>query len=299
MRAPQSTVPPLFRSDPEENFNLWVQNCFPGASLTREDAIRQWLARPTEARNQYAHNYRSECAESDVSERTWAAAPEVRNGARSQETSSRNLNGSLEWNSRLNAGTEKDRFLDRSAFRTRNSSKFPLRIARYSLLALLIVILVWGIPTSKSALPADASTAATRPSKAQLIAASVPVPPTHEAIEADPILPTGSITIENLSVGCEDTQPCIEISTRGKGALPRLSTLSDPDRVVMDFQDAVVSSDLRRKEVGRGVVKAVRIGVGGSQPPHARIVVDLTEKCDYELHTLTNGIVMKVYRKGQ
>ena len=91
---------------------------------------------------------------------------------------------------------------------------------------------------------------------------------------------------------------CIEISTRGKGALPRLSTLSDPDRVVMDFQDAVFSSDVHRIEVGRGAVKAVRIGEDAMQPPHARVVIDLTEKCDYELHTLANRVVLKVYRKA-
>jgi hypothetical protein len=65
----------------------------------------------------------------------------------------------------------------------------------------------------------------------------------------------------------------------------------------MDFQDAVFSSDVHRIEVGRGAVKAVRIGKDAAQPPRARVVIDLTEKCDYELHTLTNGVVLKVYRK--
>ncbi len=74
--------------------------------------------------------------------------------------------------------------------------------------------------------------------------------------------------------------------------------MSDPDRVVMDFQDAVLSFNVHRITVGRGAVKAVRIVENGAQSPRTRVVIDLTEKCDYELHTLTNGVVLTVYRKA-
>jgi hypothetical protein len=60
MRAPQPDVPPLFRSDPEENFSLWMQNCFPDASLAREDAIREWLTKPLEACVQRNNNHPAE-----------------------------------------------------------------------------------------------------------------------------------------------------------------------------------------------------------------------------------------------
>ena len=61
-------MPPLFRSDPEESFNLWMQSRFPGASLSREDAIRQWLATPQEARVQRVRDHRAESAKSNGSE---------------------------------------------------------------------------------------------------------------------------------------------------------------------------------------------------------------------------------------
>jgi hypothetical protein len=285
-------VPPLFRSDPEDNFSLWMQSCFPDASLEREDAIRQWLARPLEARVQRDHSHRAESAKQML-----AGTPqEARDGARSNETGTRNPKGWSGWNSQLIDGSEEDAFVDRFAFWTRNRSKLLLKFAKYSVLALLIVKVLWAIPTSKVASRADASIVATQPSKAEpAAAAAVPVPQRHEAIGTGSDFATGPITIENLSIGCEDTQPCIEISTRGKGALPRLSTLSDPDRVVLDFQDAVFPSDVHRISVGRGGVKAVRIGEDAAR---TRVVIDLTEKCDYELHTLTNRVVLKVYCKA-
>jgi hypothetical protein len=62
----------------------------------------------------------------------------------------------------------------------------------------------------------------------------------------------------------------------------------------MDFPDAVMSSDIQGIEVGRGVVKDVRIAQHAAQPSYTRLVIDLTEKCDYELRTVTNGVVLMV-----
>jgi hypothetical protein len=62
----------------------------------------------------------------------------------------------------------------------------------------------------------------------------------------------------------------------------------------MDFPDAVMSSDIQGIEVGRGAVKDVRIAQHAAQPSYTRLVIDLTEKCDYELRTVTNGVVLKV-----
>lgn len=295
----QPDVPPLFRSDPEENLNVWMRNCFPDASLAREDAIRQWLASPLEARVQRGHSHRAESAKSKRSEMPGAAQQEASDGAPSNETGTRNQKGWSRWNSRLIDGSKEDPFVDRFAFWMRDNSKLLLKFAKYSVLALLIAKVLWAIPTSKVASKADASIAATQPSKAQPpAAASVPVPQRHGGIGTGVDFATGPITIEDLSVGCQDTQPCIEISTRGKGVLPKLSTLSDPDRVVMDFQRAVFSSRVHRIAVGRGGVKAVRIGKDAAQPPSARVVIDLTDKCDYELYMLTNRVVLKVYRKA-
>jgi len=64
------------------------------------------------------------------------------------------------------------------------------------------------------------------------------------------------------------------------------------------FRDTVLSFKVHRITVGRGGVKAVRVAENGAQPPRTRVVIDLTEKCDYELHNLTHGVVLTVYCKA-
>jgi hypothetical protein len=144
----------------------------------------------------------------------------------------------------------------------------------------------------------DGPISATQPSKAKPNAvAGVSVPQGHEVITTGSKFAAGPMTIEKLSVGCEVAQPCIEISTRGKVTLPKLSTLGDPDRVVMDFQDTVFPSDVHRIVVGRGSVKTVRSAEGTTQPRHTRVAIDLTEPCGYQLQAQPNRLVLKIYPK--
>jgi AMIN domain len=288
-------VPPLFRSDPEKNVRLWMQNCSLDGSLAREDAIREWLGRPLEARIQSVTNNRVESSESNASEMPGPVPQEVSDGANSDEKDLRNPKDWLGSNSQLIDGSKKkDPFVERVAFRTEHHSKLPLRLAKYSVFGLLIVTALWAIPARKVASRTDDPIAATQPSRAKPTAAvGVPVP--HEAITTRSEFATGPMTIERLSVGCEDPQPCIEFSTRGKATLPELSTLGDPDRVVMDFQDTVFPSDVHRIAVGRGSVKAVRSAESATLSPHTRVVIDLTERCGYELQALPNRLVLKVY----
>src|SRR6266550_3637444 len=118
MREPLPDVPPLFRSDPEDNFRLWKQNCSLDASLTREDAIREWLARPLEARIQGVHNNRVESSKSNAPEMPAAAPQEARDGAHSDETGPRNSKGWFGSNSQLIDGSKKeDTFVERFALR--------------------------------------------------------------------------------------------------------------------------------------------------------------------------------------
>ena len=299
MRDLRLDVPPLFRSDPDDNFRLWMQTCSLGASLTREDAIREWLARPLEARIQGVHNNRVESSESNASEMPGAAPQEARNGAHSNQTGTRDRKGWLGSSAELIDASKEEPFVDRFALRTKNHSKFPLKFVQYSVLGLLIVTVLWANPVRKVASRADTSIAVTQPNKAEPTAtAGISVPQEHEAITTGSDIATGLISIEKISVACEDTQPCIEISTHGKGALPKISILSDPDRVVMDFQHTVLPSDVHRIAVGRGSVKAVRSAEDAAQPPNTRVVIDLTEPCDYELQALANRLVLKVYPKA-
>ncbi len=299
MREPEPHMPPLFHPDPEENFSLWMQNCFPDASLVREHPIRQWLASPLETRVQRNRDYRAESVKSHGSEIPVAAPPKTRDGAHSNETSTGNPKPQLGWNSRMTGGSKEEPSVGGFGVWIGNNSTLRLKFGRYLVLALLLIAVFWATPMRKETSLANASIAGTQTNKTELTPdARRLVPRRQQVVETPTDFATRPVTIENLTVGCEDTQPCIEISTRGNGALPKLSTLSDPDRVVMDFQDAVLSFNVHRITVGRGAVKAVRIVENGAQSPRTRVVIDLTEKCDYELHTLTNGVVLTVYRKA-
>lgn len=296
-REPLPDVPPLFRSDREENFRLWMKNCSLDASLAREDVIREWLARPVEARLQGVHNSDGESSESDASKIPAAATQEPRDSARSNEKSPRNPRNWLGSKSQPIDGSKKeDPVVECFALRRQRHSKLPLKFSAYSVLGLLIVTALSAIPMREVASRADAPISAAESSKAEpASAADLSVPQEHEATTTGSGFTTGPTTIEKLSIGCEDAQPCIEISTRGKTAFPKLSRLNDPDRVVMDFHDTVFPSDVRRLAVGRGCVKAVRSSEGATQSPRTRVVIDLVEPCDFELQALTSRLVLKVY----
>lgn len=291
LRQAQTDVPPLFCSDPEKNFSLWIQNCFPDAVLAREDAIRQWLTSPLEARVQKGNNDHADSVKSNGSQSPPAVSQQAENSLGSSRTGTPDLTGETRWNSKLLAPTDKGRFLDHSASTRRNL--FILLLAVCSVGALLIVLVLRASPAGKGISQANKPIEANEPSNAgPAQTSSVPVPQVDKAIEAESA--PGPFTIQNISVGCQDTQPCIHIRTRGKASLPRLSTLTNPDRVVMDFPGAVLSSDIQGIEVGLGAVKDVRIAQHAAQPSYTRLVIDLREKCDYELSTGTNGVVLKV-----
>jgi hypothetical protein len=295
IRQAQPDVPPLFCSDREKNFSLWVQNCFPDAVLAREDAIRQWLTSPLETRVQKGHNCHADSVKSNGSQTRAGPSEQARNSPGLGKIGTPNLTGEMGGNSKLLAPHDEERFLAHFALTGRNFS--ILLLAFCSLGALLVVLALRATPSGTGTSQANNSIEAHKPTNAgRAKASSVPVPQADDAIEADSA--SGPFTIQNVSVGCEDTQPCVQIRTRGKASLPSLSTLTNPDRVVMDFPDAMLSSDIQGTKMGRGVVKDVRTAQHTAQPSHTRVVIDLTEKCDYELRTVTNGVVLKVSLKA-
>lgn len=182
-------MPPLFRSDPEENFNLWMQNCFPDASLAREDAIREWL-KPLEACVQRNNNHPAEITAFNGPEMP-AAAPKAAgagDGGHSNETGSRKPNGWLRWNPHLPDSSEDDPLADRFALWLRNHSRALLRCTQFAFVALLILSFLRRMPMNKVASPANASIAATQLSKAEP-AATASVLPNRQRSGQSLILP--------------------------------------------------------------------------------------------------------------
>jgi AMIN domain len=292
-------IPPptssLFSSDPEENVRLWMQQYFPGVLLSREEAIRQWLARPPEFRVQIFPESPANGDTPDNSNTPAAVTQEAINSDRSNRAASENPKRYAERAPQLILGGTDGPLSNRS----RKLPKLLFRIAAYSILAFLIIKLLWAIPMTHMFPHADASIPATPSHKVESGAVtSAPVPQSHDEAANRSEVATQPSRIESVSIGCKDTQPCVVITMLGKENVPKLSALNGPDRLVIDFQDSAYSSDIHLIAVNRGAVKAVRIGGGtAAQSPSTRIVVDLAAKCDYELNTLTNKFIVNIYPK--
>ena len=79
---------------------------------------------------------------------------------------------------------------------------------------------------------------------------------------------------------------------------PRLSTLDNPARIVVDLPNTVVATSRGLISVDGDGVKDVRLGMDGQALLH-RVVVDLTKACRHELVAGSdNTLVLKLYTKS-
>jgi len=271
-----------------------MDNCFPDISISREDAIRQWLAKPAEFR---AHSFdgNAENGKAGNSEISVAAPQEAKYGTLPIRASAGDVNTQSGWNP-LTYGSPKRPHSDAP----RNRSKLTLTFARYAVLALVISYLLWATPTNTLPSLAELSTATARSSGAKFeTAVSAPAQQGHESVETASGYSKPPSSIESVSIGCKHAEPCIQISTRGSGIVPRLSTLTDPNRLVIDFEGASHSSTLQPVTVEHSAIKTVRIGENlADQPPGTRVVIDLATKCSYELQAIADLFVLKVHPEG-
>lgn len=72
----------------------------------------------------------------------------------------------------------------------------------------------------------------------------------------------------------------VEASER---VVPQTQVLTGPDRLVVDFPNAVPGVGLRSQSVFRGQVKDLRVGLFQSKPPITRIVLDLKSAQSYQV----------------
>ena len=80
--------------------------------------------------------------------------------------------------------------------------------------------------------------------------------------------------------------------------VPQTQVLTGPDRLVIDFPNAVPSQDLRSQSVDRGEVKDVRVGLFQSKPPVTRIVLDLKSAQSYQVFPNGRTVMIKVMGGG-
>jgi AMIN domain len=80
--------------------------------------------------------------------------------------------------------------------------------------------------------------------------------------------------------------------------VPQTQVLTGPDRLVIDFPNAVPGRQLRSQSVDRGEVKDLRIGLFQGKPPVTRIVLDLKSAQSYQVFPSGRTVIIKVMGGG-
>ena len=91
----------------------------------------------------------------------------------------------------------------------------------------------------------------------------------------------------------------VEIEIEGSDRLvPQAQVLTHPDRLVVDFANAVPGAQLRNQTLNRGEVKSVRAGLFTSKPPVTRIVFDLNGPQEYQVFPSGRTVIIKLGSSG-
>lgn len=97
------------------------------------------------------------------------------------------------------------------------------------------------------------------------------------------------------SVKVLGSKDAVEIEVEASARIvPQTRVLTGPDRLVVDFPNAVPSNQLRSQSVDRGEVKDLRIGLFQSKPPITRVVLDLKTAQSYQIFPSGHTVIIKV-----
>src|SRR3984957_3151510 len=111
-------------------------------------------------------------------------------------------------------------------------------------------------------------------------------PPNHSA-------PTHSSSVRHVRI--LDSKTAVEIEVEGSDRLlPQTQVLTGPDRLVVDFPNAVPGNAVRNQVVNRGEVKSVRVGLFQSSPPVTRVVLDLKTAQSFQVFPYGHTVIIKV-----
>ena len=111
-----------------------------------------------------------------------------------------------------------------------------------------------------------------------------------------PLSPTATAQnaqIRHVSVVKSGGTVEIQIET-SKRVVPLTEVVTDPDRLIIDFADAIPGPELRAVPVNQGEVKVVRVGRVTSNPPVTRVVVDLKSAQPFRLFPSSKSVVVKI-----
>jgi hypothetical protein len=101
------------------------------------------------------------------------------------------------------------------------------------------------------------------------------------------------------SVKVLGSKDAVEIEVEASERIvPQTQILSGPDRLVVDFPNAVPGNEVRSQSVDRGEVKDVRVGLFQKKPPVTRVVLDLTSAQSYQIFPNGRTVIIKVSGGG-
>ena len=87
----------------------------------------------------------------------------------------------------------------------------------------------------------------------------------------------------------------LEIEIEGSESLvPQAQILSDPDRLVVDFANAIPGAELRNQTLNGDEIKSVRVGLFSSKPPVTRVVLDLNGPQAYQIFPSGRTVIIKI-----
>jgi antitoxin (DNA-binding transcriptional repressor) of toxin-antitoxin stability system len=85
----------------------------------------------------------------------------------------------------------------------------------------------------------------------------------------------------------------IEVESSDR-VVPQTQVVTGPDRLVIDFPNALPGSELRSQSVNQGEVKDVRIGLFQAKPPVTRLVFDLKTAQSYQVFPNGRTVMIKI-----
>lgn len=114
--------------------------------------------------------------------------------------------------------------------------------------------------------------------------------PHRASVRANSIPP---LTVRQIKIlGAKDS---VEIEVDASDRItPQTQVLTGPDRLVLDFPNAVPAAELRSQSIYMGAVKDIRAGLFRSNPPTTRVVIDLDSPEPYQVFPTGRTVMIKM-----
>ena len=85
----------------------------------------------------------------------------------------------------------------------------------------------------------------------------------------------------------------LEITT-SRSTPMKSQVTTDPNRLILDFPQALLGPGVHSQLINRGEVKGFRVGLFGQKPPVTRVVIDLNSALPYRIYPSGNTIIVKL-----